>query len=94
MAHGEVSMVAELVGAIGTLSLLFGYLNMRIVTLHKDQKELRQSTYTKEETRDTMNDKISPIKETTERLIDSNEKLVSAISDLRVSLARHSKDEE
>lgn len=81
--------IADLINLLLIPLIAIGsHLNMRLVRLEKKQDKIKSSTYTKEETKDIMDLTISPIKDTTEKLIDSNEKLTEAITNLRVHLAK------
>lgn len=87
--------LSEVTGAIlAPITILVGYLHLKIVGLKKDHSILRDKiaeAYTKDETKEMINLMVGPIKETTERLIESQGKLVDALSRLEVQLAKYAK---
>jgi hypothetical protein len=87
--------LSEVTGAIlAPITVLVGYLHLKIAGLKKDQGELRDKiaeAYTKDETKEMIHLMVGPIKETTERLIESQSKLVDALSRLEVQIAKYAK---
>lgn len=79
---------------LAPITILIGYLHLKIIGIKKDQDQLRDKlseAYTKQETKEIIALMTDPIKDTTDRLIHSQEELVKALSRLEIQLAKYAK---
>jgi len=85
------ALLGTLVTLAGFVAIPYGFIITRIHQRLADIQKRMDDTYSKKEIKHLVGLSTAPIKETTDRLISSHEKLIDAIHKLELTLASNDK---